>query len=188
VKGEIVPPGWEGGKPELVDGRPDYDRALDAEVEAWAARRQAKRLRPSEERRRKGLRITRPWALVRCPNRRCGRLLIVARGQRQKRCSYCDYRFWLTRKNLRVVATMGSAREARARLLELTRHRTPLIPASHMLDGGLKPKPLERVSRKYRLMLTKWKTGQPIQRSGAGPVEPVISPLEAADLPRNGDA
>jgi len=73
-----VPPPWHHeAKPEVVDGRSERARMLDAGVETWAARWGS---RPFGPQRMRGLGLAKRWGLVQC-RPPCNRLLIVRRDQ-----------------------------------------------------------------------------------------------------------
>jgi hypothetical protein len=95
---------------KIIDGRDERAKALDAEIEAWvrAHKFSAKPPRPSELRRRGGLRLDRKFGLVRCG---CSYFLIARSGQQTALCPRCGRRLWLA--ELRVLMAHDSERVLR---------------------------------------------------------------------------
>lgn len=105
--GGDVPP-WT-----LVDGRNDRARALDGVVRAWVLAHPAPGVkRPSELKRKDGLRLTRKFGIAVCARRQgvrrcssrfvprssvgvCGYLIVVKNGEKLPRCNGCKKRVWI---------------------------------------------------------------------------------------------
>jgi hypothetical protein len=123
---------------EIVDGRDERARALDAEVERrWNERCPPVRRFPSEIRRRSGIGLRRAFGLVQCPRLggRCRRFLIVRNRQQMASCSGCGSRIWLA--GLTVIAQSDS-RERLGRVKAWIigrRNAHPFIPLLGDLDG-----------------------------------------------------
>jgi len=157
-------------KPELIDGRDDRARQIDAEVEAWA--RRCKIVLPAEtcpsvKMRKRGIRCAKDYAIIQCPwrfsasARQCNYFIIVRRGQQTVQCPRCNHRLWLAK--LHVLATSDDQSELR----RLISHFCGNAGAGRFL---LYQAPLKKVLRRAHSSRVRENPGR--LASAKSPVEP----------------